>query len=114
MISAITLRVTSMTESVRFYRDMLGLKLVYGGEESSFSTFSIERNYLNLQLSGSTVTEWGRVVLHCTDVDRMHARLKSLGYAFPQPKDAPWGERFFHIKDPDGHELSIAQPIKGL
>ena len=22
--------------------------------------------------------------------------------------DAPWGERFLHISDPDGHELSFA------
>ena len=27
------------------------------------------------------------------------------------PADAPWGERYFHIKDPDGHELSFAKPI---
>jgi uncharacterized glyoxalase superfamily protein PhnB len=27
------------------------------------------------------------------------------------PADAPWGERYFHITDPDGHELSFAKPI---
>ena len=26
------------------------------------------------------------------------------------PRDAPWGERYFHITDPDGHELSFARP----
>ncbi len=25
------------------------------------------------------------------------------------PTDAPWGERFFHVTDPDGHELSFAE-----
>jgi hypothetical protein len=24
------------------------------------------------------------------------------------PRDAEWGERFFHLTDPDGHELSFA------
>jgi len=27
------------------------------------------------------------------------------------PDDAPWGERYFHIRDPDGHELSFARPL---
>ncbi|MGH8701888.1 MAG: VOC family protein, partial [Burkholderiales bacterium] len=27
------------------------------------------------------------------------------------PADAPWGERYFHISDPDGHELSFARPL---
>ena len=25
------------------------------------------------------------------------------------PADAPWGERYFHVLDPDGHELSFAR-----
>jgi uncharacterized glyoxalase superfamily protein PhnB len=25
------------------------------------------------------------------------------------PTDAPWGERYFHLRDPDGHELSFAK-----
>jgi uncharacterized glyoxalase superfamily protein PhnB len=25
--------------------------------------------------------------------------------------DAPRGERYFHIHDPDGHELSFARPL---
>ena len=27
------------------------------------------------------------------------------------PRDAEWGERFFHLTDPDGHELSFARPL---
>jgi hypothetical protein len=27
------------------------------------------------------------------------------------PSGAPWGERSFHIHDPDGHELSFARPL---
>src|SRR5438094_9365715 len=29
------------------------------------------------------------------------------------PRDAEWGERFFHVTDPDGHELSFAWPQTG-
>ena len=28
-----------------------------------------------------------------------------------KPRDAEWGERYFHITDPDGHELSFAHPL---
>jgi hypothetical protein len=27
-------------------------------------------------------------------------------------RDAEWGERFFHLVDPDGHELSFARPLR--
>ena len=27
------------------------------------------------------------------------------------PRDADWGERYFHLTDPDGHELSFARPL---
>ena len=27
------------------------------------------------------------------------------------PRDAPWNERYFHLTDPDGHELSFARPL---
>jgi hypothetical protein len=30
-------------------------------------------------------------------------------YAEAAPREAPWGERFFHLRDPDGHELSFAR-----
>ncbi|MGH9996937.1 MAG: VOC family protein [Nitrososphaeraceae archaeon] len=28
-----------------------------------------------------------------------------------EPTDASWGERYFHIRDPDGYLLSFAQLI---
>ncbi|MDQ3972393.1 MAG: VOC family protein, partial [Thermoproteota archaeon] len=29
-----------------------------------------------------------------------------------EPSDAPWGERYFHIQEPDGYQLSFAMPIR--
>jgi catechol-2,3-dioxygenase len=37
-ISAVTLRVANMMKSVRFYRDVLGMELLYGGEDAGFSS----------------------------------------------------------------------------
>jgi catechol 2,3-dioxygenase-like lactoylglutathione lyase family enzyme len=37
-ISAVTLRVANMEASVRFYKDVLGLEIIYGGEGSHFTS----------------------------------------------------------------------------
>ena len=42
----------------------------------------------------------------------LYERIRSAGYVpETEPEDAPWGERFFHIRDPSGHELSFAKPL---
>jgi uncharacterized glyoxalase superfamily protein PhnB len=42
----------------------------------------------------------------------MHARAVAAGLEPKfEPRDAPWGERYFHLVDPDGHELSFARPL---
>ena len=28
------------------------------------------------------------------------------------PQDTSWGERYFHMRDPDGHELSFAPAVR--
>src|ERR1700747_319778 len=39
------------------------------------------------------------------------SQLTDLGFGPERPRDASWGERYFHMLHPDGHELSFAQPI---
>lgn len=112
-ISVFTLRVASMRVSVQFYRDLLGMKLVYGGEDGWFSSFSTKDSngpILNLE-QGNPGVHWGRLILYILDVDAFCAYLKEKGLRPETPQDAPWGERFFHMSDPDGHELSFAHPI---
>jgi len=111
-LSAITLAVTDMARSVRFYRG-LGFELKFGGEDARFTSFHAGSGFLNLLPdSDAEVRFWGRVIFHVDDVDAMHARAVELGLVphFP-PEDAPWGERYFHVTDPDGHELSFARPL---
>ena len=60
-ISAVTLKVANMKTSVRFYRDVLGMELLYGGPEGVFSslrTTDVECPILNLE-EGSRSTDWG-------------------------------------------------------
>ena len=51
-------------------------------------------------------------VSHVTDVDALYDRALANGYQTATvPRDAEWGGRFFHLIDPDGHELSFARPL---
>ena len=110
-ISAVTLGVRDMARSVRFYR-ALGFQLRYGGEDASFTSFHVGNGYLNL-LPQAPEGWWGRLILYVSDVDAMHRRVLEAGVTPDfEPQDAPWGERYFHVLDPDGHELSFARPIE--
>jgi len=113
-ISAVTLATHDMARAVRFYR-ALGFQLRHGGETAGFTSFTLGRGHLNLIAAdpGQTWAWWGRVILYVRDVDGFHRRAVAHGLR-PQalPADAPWGERFFHLTDPDGHELSFAEPLR--
>ena len=101
-----------------------------------FSTFEIgESNnskiYLNLELIRPTndrnnqndyVTtlrnHFGRIIFHTDDVDKLYNYFKnnesiSSDVIFENaPTDAPWGERYFHIREPDGYQLSFASSLE--
>ena len=54
--------------------------------------------------------DWGRMIFHVSDVGAFWAHLKQKGFEPNRPADASWGERYFHMDDPDGYELSFARP----
>ena len=59
-ISAVTLRVANMEASVRFYKDVLGLEIVYGGEGSYFTSFRTKGGDTILNLEhGDAGMQWG-------------------------------------------------------
>ncbi len=112
-ISAVTLKVASMRKSVRFYKDVLDMEVLFGGEEAFFSSLRAkvaEYPILNLE-QGRSVTGWGRMIFYVSDVDAFWEYLRGKGFNPESPRDAAWGERYFHMPDPDGHELSFARPI---
>jgi catechol 2,3-dioxygenase-like lactoylglutathione lyase family enzyme len=112
-ISAVTLATHDMRRAVAFYR-LLELELLYGGEAAAFTSFRAGGNFLNLVAAppGRAWSWWGRLILYHSDIGGLYARLVAAGHR-PQapPRDAEWNERFFHIADPDGHELSLAWPL---
>jgi uncharacterized glyoxalase superfamily protein PhnB len=87
--------------------------MLYGGESAGFTSFRAGESYLNLTAEPVEIAWWGRAIFYESDVDSLYERLVSAGVR-PQapPRDAPWGERFFHVADPDGHEISFAWPLQ--
>lgn len=114
-ISAVTLVTADMDRSVAFY-EALGFVVVFGGRGTPFTTYRAGAQFVNVQLDPAhapIAAIWGRVIFWVDDVDAVHARALAAGFT-PEmaPSDAPWGERYFHLRDPDGHELSFARPLR--
>ena len=132
-ISAVTLIIENMKRSCRFYSQIPGFKLVYGGSsDDTFTTFEIEQEHiskmcLNLELSITNNNNnhhhqrkrknFGRIIFYTEDVDRLYSYFRSnknisnLISFENEPTNAAWGERYFHIREPDGYQLSFAKPI---
>jgi catechol 2,3-dioxygenase-like lactoylglutathione lyase family enzyme len=112
-ISAVTLATHDMARAVGFYRT-LGFNLRYGGEQAGFTSFTAGSGYLNLiaQPASRRWSWWGRTIFYVSDVDALYRRAVAAGLEpSGPPRDAEWGERYFHLTDPDGHELSFARPV---
>ncbi|NPT47705.1 VOC family protein [Paraburkholderia sp. 1N] len=112
-LSAITLATRDMPRAVLFY-EALGFPIKFGGSQEAFTSFAFGGSYLNLIVdTRAPVNWWGRVIIYVSDVDALYRKALAAGLKPSlQPSDAPWGERYFHITDPDGHELSFARPLR--
>ena len=130
-ISAVTLAIRNMERSCSFYTHIPGFRLIYGGSSNDpFTTYQIGKNnnitFLNLELKRSSNNDlhhqnrrvdFGRIIFYTENVDRLYAYFKthklisSLILIENEPMNAPWNERYFHLREPDGFQLSFAQPI---
>jgi catechol 2,3-dioxygenase-like lactoylglutathione lyase family enzyme len=126
-ISAVTLLVKDMHKSYCFYSRVPGFHISYFTDK--FITFTLDRNHdrkthLNLELKKRDEIQrvekihFGRIIFHVDNVDALHSYFKSEANILKlitiekEPENAAWGERYFHIRDPDGYQISFAEPIK--
>src|SRR5260221_4380379 len=79
-ISAITLATHGMPRAVRFY-GALGFEILHGGAGSSFTSFRVGQNYLNLiaQPPERRWSWWGRVIFYVSAVDALYPRAPAAG-----------------------------------
>ena len=109
-ISAVTFAVRAMLEAVTFYTT-LGFTLISGGPNARFSTLQAGDAFVNLTLTpGYTPAWWGRTIFRVEDVDALYHTIVARGLTpTAPPQNGSWGERYFHLTDSNGHELSFAQ-----
>jgi catechol 2,3-dioxygenase-like lactoylglutathione lyase family enzyme len=72
--------------------------------------------YAVVEHTDATYRFGGRIIFYVENVDALYSYFledflisNSIHLERP-PADAPWGERYFHVTDPDGHQLSFAEP----
>jgi catechol 2,3-dioxygenase-like lactoylglutathione lyase family enzyme len=108
-LSAITFAVRDMAQALAFY-NTLGFETIAGGADATFSSLRMADAFVNLVLKPDYVpTWWGRMIFRVKDVDALYASITARGLQpSMSPRDAAWGERYFHLTDPNGHELSFA------
>lgn len=113
-IDAVTLGTHDMAASFAFYTS-LGFEAAYGGPNAPFTSYRLGDGHLNVVVAAEDAQWgwWGRVILYVDDVDALYRRaLEQELEPLAPPRDAEWGERYFHLRDPDGHELSFARPLR--
>jgi catechol 2,3-dioxygenase-like lactoylglutathione lyase family enzyme len=101
----------------------LNLELIEEEEEEdheddhSGSAADFNNNKFNLGEKTKGRENFGRIIFHTDNVDKLYSYMEYDEYVSKsiifesKPTNAPWGERFFHIREPDGYQLSFAQPL---
>jgi catechol 2,3-dioxygenase-like lactoylglutathione lyase family enzyme len=124
------LQVYDMPTSLRFYRDLLGFKLIntspvmgpdrvhwallgMGDAEVMLNTayeFDDERP---AEREPASVAAHGDVTLYfgCPDVDAAYAELQAKGFSVGKPTVAPYGMKQLGFRDPDGYGLCFQWPV---
>ncbi len=86
-------------------------------DDHSGSAADFNNNKFNLGEKTKGRENFGRIIFHTDNVDKLYSYMEYDEYVSKsiifesKPTNAPWGERFFHIREPNGYQLSFAQPL---
>ena len=124
-ISLVTLGVSDLADSIRFYRDGLGLPLQERDEDSQIAFFPLEGTWLalypsellaedatvNAASSGFSGITLAHNVSTKAEVDTVLAEAESAGGRIVKPgQEAFWGGYSGYFADPDDHLWEVAYP----
>lgn len=113
------LLVNNFDKSMRFYRDILGLKV--NSQDGKFADFKLEGTSLAIFEKEAAVAMFpkehmgsgGGVILafQVDDVNKTCEELKAKGVdVFEGPKTTEWGQTVAYFKDPDGNIWEVSKP----
>ncbi len=107
----------NLEEAIAFYRDLLGFGLFVSGSGYAY----LERENVGLRLLELDESEalQGRAVhiyIDVRDADMLFAQMSEMlqtlqSDRFGTPKDQPYGQREFWVRDPNGHLITFGQGI---
>jgi catechol 2,3-dioxygenase-like lactoylglutathione lyase family enzyme len=110
------LYVKDVERGMRFYRDMMGFKLIEDFRYEGTSVYARLRapggdGTIALHQAGPGVSlssEGVRLYFEVRDLDGFCRKLQQKGFYIAQlPRLMPWGWRHVYLNDPDGHEISL-------
>jgi catechol 2,3-dioxygenase-like lactoylglutathione lyase family enzyme len=108
---------TDLAESVRFYRDALGLRLVEEwtepGRGALFAASDLAQVEL-IEMAGVPLADEPRVALglQIEGVDDVYLRMRALGARIKAPpRERSWGMYGFGVFDPNGVPINIYEPV---
>ena len=114
-IRHVAFRVTNLEECEEFYKEVMGMELLYRADENLVYLTCGNDNLSLARVDeassrGSTFDHYGFIVEDKETLDAWHAYFSSRGDVpvMDEPHDHADGARSFHIKDPAGN---VIQPI---
>src|SRR5258708_7644789 len=108
--------VKDVDRGLRFYRDLLGFKLIEDFRYEGTQVYARLRApggdaTIALHQAGPAVSvssEGVRLYFEVRDLDHFCRKLPTRGFYITQlPRMMPWGWRHAYLNDPDGHEISL-------
>jgi len=108
--------VKEVDRGLRFYRDLLGFKLIEDFRYEGTAVYARLRapggdGTIALHQAGPAVSvssEGVRLYFEVRDLDSFCRKLQKKGFYITQlPRMMPWGWRHAYLNDPDGHEISL-------
>jgi glyoxylase I family protein len=124
---ATLIQVFDMRTSLAFYRDVMGFEVISDAPEDSRCDWVwLQCGESELMLNTAYEAESqppapdpARVAAHsdttlyfgCEDVDAAYAELRVRGVAAKEPIVTDYGMKQVYLKDPDGYEICLQQPV---
>jgi catechol 2,3-dioxygenase-like lactoylglutathione lyase family enzyme len=103
-LDGLTFHVLDVEKSREFYERIPGAVLD-AHRPGEFALFRIGKAYLGLLQSKKTGLH---LEVNTPDVDQFYSKLVAAGVeAVSAPRDRPWGERTFNVRDPDGNLIEF-------
>jgi catechol 2,3-dioxygenase-like lactoylglutathione lyase family enzyme len=111
-LSNVILRVSDMESAIAFWRDRVGLQLVWAGDEFAFFALGDSQLVLNQPENYVGQESDTEVVLEVDDIAAAFAEMRDKGVPFqvePRPVTSDGSRQLMatHFRDPDGHLASI-------